>query len=204
MLDDRYRDKMGLINNDDFKFASGAQQSQTYLKLSGPAFMYADASSDTGYLAKTTLEIYYDKAARDSGLVPMQIENLVIPVDPTGVYAIMYAGLKNRYSNTANVPTDIDTPTAPPASAQPAPEAQPSTDSSTEQAASEQPATEQPATEQPASEQPATEQPTAEQPASDQPQPATEQPATEQPAAEQPAAEQPAAEQPATEQPANE
>lgn len=84
---------MGLVNNDSFTFKSGATAQGTYLCVSGPAFMVQDSTSPTGYLATTTLETYYDKKARTEGKAPMQIEDLQLPVDPSGVYAIIFGGL---------------------------------------------------------------------------------------------------------------
>ena len=55
--------------------------------------MVQDSTSPTGYLATTTLETYYDKKARTEGKAPMQIEDLQLPVDPSGVYAIIFGGL---------------------------------------------------------------------------------------------------------------
>ena len=94
---------MGLINNDSFSFASGATAAGTYLKVSGPAFMLQDPASATGFVAKTTLEIYYNREARDKGMAPMQIEDLLLPVDPSGVYAVIFNGLKQKFHNTSDV-----------------------------------------------------------------------------------------------------
>ena len=112
---------MGLINNDTFTFKSGATAQSTYLKVSGPAFMVQDSTSPTGYMATTTLETYYDKQARTAGKAPMQIENLQLPVDPSGVYAIIFGGLKQKFVNCSDV-LDLDpgTPDTTAAAEQPA------------------------------------------------------------------------------------
>ena len=98
---------MGLINNDTFTFKSGATAQGTYLKVSGPAFVVQDTTSPTGYLATTTLETYYNKEARMEGKAPMQIEDLQLPVDPSGVYAIIFGGLKQKFTNNTDV-LDLD------------------------------------------------------------------------------------------------
>ncbi len=137
---------MGLINNDTFTFKSGATAQSTYLKVSGPAFMVQDSTSPTGYMATTTLETYYDKQARTAGKAPMQIENLQLPVDPSGVYAIIFGGLKQKFVNCSDV-LDLDpgTPENTAAAEQPAythpPPAQPAeTPSAAEQLADSNPA----------------------------------------------------------------
>ena len=132
---------MGLINQDSFTFKSGATAQGSYLKVSGPAFMVQDSASPTGYFATTTLETYYDKQARTEGKAPMQIEDLQLPVDPAGVYAVIFGGLKQKFTNCTDVldldpdTTETASPTqnTPPASkaatdAQPTPSA---TDSAT-------------------------------------------------------------------------
>ena len=69
--------------------------------------MVQDSTSPTGYLATTTLETYYDKKARTEGKAPMQIEDLQLPVDPSGVYAIIFGGLKQKFTNCTDV-LDLD------------------------------------------------------------------------------------------------
>ena len=98
---------MGLINQDSFTFKSGATAQGSYLKVSGPAFMVQDSASPTGYFATTTLETYYDKQARTEGKAPMQIEDLQLPVDPAGVYAVIFGGLKQKFTNCTDV-LDLD------------------------------------------------------------------------------------------------
>ena len=110
---------MGLTNNAPFTFKSGATATGSYLKVSGPAFMVQDSESSTGFTAATTLETYYSKEARDQGKAPMQIEDLKLPVDPAGVYAVLFGGLKQKFPESTDV-LDEDPDTTPAAATPPA------------------------------------------------------------------------------------
>ena len=88
---------------------------------------------DGKYHAQGTLMTYYNQEARINNLDPMEIGDIDLDIDPSGVFQVVFAGLKQQFTNCTDVTDPViqqDIPAAAaPASSNtsttPAPEAAP-------------------------------------------------------------------------------
>ena len=115
---------MGLIDNSPYTFKSGPTCTGTYIRVNDP--IHCVMRNDGKYFAQGTLMRYYNQEARVKELDPMEIGNINLEIDPSGVFQVVFDGLKKTYTNCTDVidpvveqPTNESTP-PPPASAEPA------------------------------------------------------------------------------------
>lgn len=117
---------MGLINNSPYTFKSGPTCTGTYMRVNTP--IHCVVGSDGKYFAKGTLMTYYNQEARIKELDPMEIGDIELEIDPSGVFQVVFDGLKKQFTNCTDVidpvveqstkeatppPTNADTEPAP-------------------------------------------------------------------------------------------
>lgn len=118
---------MGLINNSPYTFKSGPTCTGTYMRVNTP--IHCVMGSDGKYYAQGTLMTYYNQEARVKELDPMEIGDINLEIDPSGVFQVVFEGLKKTFTNCTDV---ID-----PVIEQPTKEATPPPDTPTEPAPTE-------------------------------------------------------------------
>ena len=115
---------MGLVNNSPYTFKSGPTCTGTYMRVNTP--LHCVMGPDGKYHAQGTLMTYYNQEARINDLDPMEIGDINLEIDPSGVFQVVFAGLKEKFTNCTDV---IDPAAAAPASSNtstnPAPAATP-------------------------------------------------------------------------------
>ena len=133
--------RMGLIDNSPYTFKSGPTCTGTYIRVNTP--VHCVMGNDGKYFAQGTLMRYYNQEARVKELDPMEIGDINLEIDPSGVFQVVFNGLKKQFTNCTDV---IDPVVEQPAPTEPAP---------TEPAPTE-PAPTEPAPTEPAPTEPAT------------------------------------------------
>ena len=113
---------MGLINFDSIDLKSGLQLKDCYLSFT-PASNVMPAPitmswnvSPTGskqYFANAAMYVYAGRDKKAAGCDPVETKQLMIPIDATGVFAILYASLKTQFPNNRDVPDDVTSDTQP-------------------------------------------------------------------------------------------
>ncbi len=107
---------MGLINLDAIKLKSGLSLKDCYLSFNaGPTVMPSPITmswnvSWTGekqYYANATLYIYANQENKASGCEPLETKQLMIPIDSSGVFAILFASLKKEFPNNIDISEDV-------------------------------------------------------------------------------------------------
>ncbi len=120
---------MGILNRDSFSTKSGLDLKDCYMTFTpghaimpNPITMISDFDSDgsKAYYAKATMYVYASQDAKITGLDPVQISNLRIPVDPSGVFGVLFDSLKKTYTNSVDIMPSDDGLV--PASAPPSPD----------------------------------------------------------------------------------
>ena len=59
--------------------------------------------SDGKYYAQGTLMTYYNQEARVNNLDPMEIGDINLEIDPSGVFQVVFDGLKQKFTNCTDV-----------------------------------------------------------------------------------------------------
>lgn len=103
--------KMGIINHDSMALKSGLDLTGCYLSfVPGPHSMMStaitmtcntDMQGNRTYFANATLYIYADETKKSAGNEPLETQQVCIPVDSSGVYAILYDSLTKQYPNSS-------------------------------------------------------------------------------------------------------
>ncbi|DBA87253.1 hypothetical protein WJX77_006761 [Trebouxia sp. C0004] len=116
---------MGLVDNNPYTFKSGPTCPGTYLRVNTP--IHCVLGSGGKYFAQGTLMRYYNQEARIKELDPMEIGDINLEIDPSGVFQVVFEGLKKTFTNCTDVidpvieqPTEA-TPPADTTATQPAP-----------------------------------------------------------------------------------
>ena len=140
--------EMGLINNSPYTFKSGPTCTGTYMRVNTP--IHCVMGSDGKYFAKGALMTYYNQEARIKELDPMEIGDIELEIDPSGVFQVVFDGLKKTFTNCTDVIDPvIEQPTEPAVEPTPAAEPAPTEPAPTEPAPTE-PAPTEPAPTEPA------------------------------------------------------
>lgn len=99
--------------------------------------LHCVSTEDGKYHAKGTLMTYYNQEARLNNLYPMEIGDIDLEIDPSGVFHVVFAGLKEKFTNCTDVvdpvihqKVAIDIAEAAAKESSPAPESAPATASS--------------------------------------------------------------------------
>ena len=92
---------MGLCNNSPYTFKSGPTCTGTYMRVNTP--LHCVQSDDGKYYAKGTLMTYYNQEARLNNLDPMEIGDVDLEIDPSGVFQVVFDGLKQHFTNCNDV-----------------------------------------------------------------------------------------------------
>ena len=92
---------MGLTNNSPYTFKSGPTCTGTYMRVNTP--LHCVTGGDGKYYAKGTLMTYYNQDARINNLDPMEIGDIDLEIDPSGVFQVVFAGLKQKFTNCTDV-----------------------------------------------------------------------------------------------------
>ena len=93
--------KMGLIDNSPYTFKSGPTCTGTYLRVNTP--IHCVQGSDGKYFAQGTLMRYYNQEARIKEMDPMEIGDINLEIDPSGVFQVVFEGLKKQFTNCTDV-----------------------------------------------------------------------------------------------------
>ena len=105
---------MGLTNNSPYAFKSGPTCTGTYMRVNMP--LHCVTGSDGKYYAQGTLMTYYNQEARINNLDPMKIGDINLEIDPSGVFKVVFEGLKQKFTNCTDVIDPvIEQPAAEPA-----------------------------------------------------------------------------------------
>ncbi len=96
-----HSDVMGLTNNSPYTFKSGPTCTGTYMRVNTP--LHCVTAEDGTYHAKGTLMTYYNQEARLNNLDPMEIGDIDLEIDPSGVFQVVFAGLKEKFTNCTDV-----------------------------------------------------------------------------------------------------
>ncbi|KAL0017789.1 hypothetical protein WJX77_004061 [Trebouxia sp. C0004] len=59
--------------------------------------------SDGKYYAQGTLMTYYNQEARINNMDPMEIGDVNLEIDPSGVFKVVFDGLKQKFTNCTDV-----------------------------------------------------------------------------------------------------
>ena len=92
---------MGLIDNSPFSFKSGPTCTGTYIRVNTP--IHCVMGNDGKYFAQGTWMRYYNQEARVNELDPMEIGDINLEIDPSGVFQVVFEGLKKIYTNCTDV-----------------------------------------------------------------------------------------------------
>ena len=92
---------MGLTNNSPYTFKSGPTCTGTYMRVNTP--LHCVMGSDGKYYAQGTLMTYYNQEARVNNLDPMEIGDINLEIDPSGVFKVVFDGLKQKFTNCTDV-----------------------------------------------------------------------------------------------------
>ena len=92
---------MGLVNHDPYTFKSGPTCTGTYMRVNTP--LHCVLGSDGKYYASGTLMTYYNQEARINNLDPMEIGDINLAIDPSGVFQVVFDGLKKQFANCTDV-----------------------------------------------------------------------------------------------------
>ncbi len=92
---------MGLTNNSPYTFKSGPTCTGTYMRVNTP--LHCVTGSDGKYYAQGTLMTYYNQEARVNNLDPMEIGDINLEIDATGVFKVVFDGLKQQFTNCTDV-----------------------------------------------------------------------------------------------------
>ncbi len=92
---------MGLLNSDPYTFKSGPTCTGTYMRVNTP--LHCVQGDDGKYYAKGTLMTYYNQEARLNNLDPMEIGDIDLEIDPSGVFQVVFDGLKQQFTNCTDV-----------------------------------------------------------------------------------------------------
>lgn len=92
---------MGLINNSPYTFKSGPTCTGTYMRVNTP--IHCVLGNDGKYFAQGTLMTYYNQEARIKELDPMEIGDINLEIDPSGVFQVVFDGLKRTFTNCTDV-----------------------------------------------------------------------------------------------------
>ena len=107
---------MGIINLDQMTTKSGLDLKNCYLTFTpgtgtmpNPINMVCnrDADGKKIYYASATMYLYTSPAAKQQGFDPIETKQISIPVDPSGVFNILFDSLKKTFTNVLDVlPSD--------------------------------------------------------------------------------------------------
>lgn len=92
---------MGLTNNSPYTFKSGPTCTGTYMRVNTP--LHCTMGDDGKYYAQGTLMTYYNQEARINNLDPMEIGDINLEIDPSGVFKVVFDGLKQKFTNCTDV-----------------------------------------------------------------------------------------------------
>ena len=129
---------MGLTNNSPYTFKSGPTCTGTYMRVNTP--LHCVLGSDGKYYAQGTLMTYYNQEARVNNMDPMEIGDIDLEIDPSGVFQVVFDGLKQAFTNCTDVidpviqqdvPATSPEPAAKTSSSTPETATTPTTDSNT-------------------------------------------------------------------------
>ena len=135
---------MGLIDNSPFSFKSGPTCTGTYIRVNTP--IHCVLGNNGKYFAQGTWMRYYNQEARINELDPMEIGDVNLEIDPSGVFQVVFEGLKKIFTNCTDVIDPvIEQPakeaTPPPTDAEPTPTEPAPTEPAPTEPASTEPAT---------------------------------------------------------------
>lgn len=88
---------MGLCNNSPYTFKSGPTCTGTYMRVN--TSLHCVMGSDGKLYAQGTLMTYYNGEARINKLDPMEIGDINLEIDPSGVFKVVFEGLKQKFTN---------------------------------------------------------------------------------------------------------
>lgn len=115
---------MGFENLDVMSLKNGLDLTNCYLTFTpgktnlmpNPITMSwtSDSNGNKEYFATATLYVYADKNKKDTGAEPVETRQVCIPVDSSGVFAVLFESLKKQFphfkEDSGPVPTTPSSP----------------------------------------------------------------------------------------------